>query len=305
MLTYESTPLQFLPHSSFEAAGIEVNVKREDLNHSLVSGNKWWKLRDNLKVATTSRLPILTFGGAYSNHIFATAAAAHELGLKSVGVIRGERIEPLNETLRFAEAKGMHLHFVSRKMYMEKTEGAFIMQLKKQFGDFYLIPEGGTNKLAIEACDDFARTHLSSLEFDQIFLPVGTGGTIAGIINGLKGKSTITGISVLRNGAFLISDVKMLLRNNGFNDYGNWEILTSYDHGGYAKATDELKRFIVEMYQRYSLPLDFVYTGKLLWAVIEEAKKGNLRRGSKIVVLHTGGLQNSQSFTTTASNTPQ
>lgn len=291
MLPYSETPIVQLHHPIFEAAAVTVFVKREDLNHPTVSGNKWWKLKYNLEEAAALGKPILTFGGAYSNHIYATAAAAKSYGIGSFGVIRGERIEPLNSILSFAESQGMQLHFITREKYKMKEEAESLKDLQSLFGEFYLIPEGGTNSLAVRACAEFAKTYVSELMFDELYLPVGTGGTIAGIICGLEGKRKVKGVSVLKDGTFLKEEIAKLVRNFSSKDYGNWNVLTSYHHGGYAKRTKELERFIVTMYEGHGLPLDFVYTGKLMWAVVEEVRNGNITQGSKILVLHTGGLQ--------------
>jgi 1-aminocyclopropane-1-carboxylate deaminase/D-cysteine desulfhydrase-like pyridoxal-dependent ACC family enzyme len=292
MEIYSHTPEVILSDPILERAGITVVVKREDLNHPLISGNKWWKLKHNLKEAKKlGQRKLLTFGGAYSNHIYATAAAAKEAGFKSIGVIRGEKVLPLNPTLQFAQDAGMDLHFVSRQNYRLKTTTSFIQGLKNSFGDFYLIPEGGTNSLAVKGCEEFAINELSKINCDYILLPVGTGGTIAGLICGFKGKKKIIGVSILKDGNFLRDEINLLIQNFSGSEFGNWDLLTSYHQGGYAKVTEELKRFIVMMQVQHNLPLDAVYTGKLLWAVMKEAEKGTFAEGSTVLVLHTGGLQ--------------
>ena len=301
MLQYTSTPVQEFHHPTLEAAGVRVIIKREDLNHPFISGNKWWKLKYNLAEAKRlNKKILLTFGGAYSNHIYATAAAAHECNFESIGIIRGEEVEPINPTLRFASEQGMKLHFVSREEYRKKNDIAFIQGLHEKFGDFYLIPEGGTNEFALKGCEEFGES-LLSLNFDHLYLPVGTGGTITGIIAGLGDAREIVGVSVLK-GDFLKKEVDQLLniysqgKKNSSPIYGNWSILTSYHHGGYAKVTPELMEFIHEMKQQHNLPLDPVYTGKLMWAVMEEVKNGSFRRGSTILVVHTGGLQGATAY---------
>lgn len=291
MLSYSPTPLQeiFLP--LFEKAGIRLLVKREDLNHPFVSGNKWWKLKYNLEEVLRQGKKILTFGGAYSNHLYSTAAAAHELAIESIGIVRGERITPLNHTLSFAEEKGMKLEFISREKYRHKKSEEFIDGLKEQFGDFYLIPEGGTNPLAIKGCIEFAR-QLHSVNFDHLFLPVGTGGTIAGHILAFEGKKRIVGVSVLK-GDFHTAEISMLLREEmkSAHAFDNWSMLSSYHHGGYGKVTPELMEFVRLMGDIYHLPLEPIYTGKMMWALVEEVKKGSYPRGTTILALHTGGLQ--------------
>lgn len=292
MLHYSETPVQEIHHPLIEKAGVRLLIKREDLNHPHASGNKWWKLKYNLEEAVANNLrTLLTFGGAYSNHIFATAAAAKEYGLESIGIIRGERVEPLNHTLSFASKQGMKLHFVSREMYRMKHDFGFISSLQEKFGNFFLIPEGGTNEFAIKGTEEFAKTKLLQTEFDVVMLPVGTGGTIAGIIAGFEGSREVLGVSVLKNGDFLKDDIASFLKKYSRKEYGNWSLLTSYDHGGYAKVTQELLDLVSAMKMQHSLSLDTVYTGKLMSAVLKEAERGRFSRGSTVLALHTGGLQ--------------
>jgi 1-aminocyclopropane-1-carboxylate deaminase/D-cysteine desulfhydrase-like pyridoxal-dependent ACC family enzyme len=270
---------------------VQLLVKREDLNHPLVSGNKWWKLIYSLEEAKNLKLPVLTFGGAYSNHIFATAAATNELGLQSIGIIRGEKTLVLNPTLAFAEAQGMQLHYISRDDYRKKENPEFIDSLHQRFGEFYLIAEGGTNLLAVKGCAEFAVDELSELNFDHLFLPVGTGGTMAGLICGFEGKKKITGVSVLKGGEFLNEEIEKLIKNYSGSSYGNWSLLTSYHQGGYAKVTNTLLDFVSAMKERHNLPLDTVYMGKLMLAVMHEIEGGRFQKGSTVLALHTGGLQ--------------
>jgi 1-aminocyclopropane-1-carboxylate deaminase len=271
----------------FHRAGIRVLVKREDLNHPRVSGNKWWKLLYNLKEAQRlGKQTLLTFGGAYSNHIYATAAAARELGFKSIGIIRGEETLPLNATLQFAREQGMHLQYVSREDYRHKDSTEFQEKIFQQYGDVYIIPEGGTNALAVQGCVEFAK-ELRDITFDYVCLAVGTGGTMAGLIHGLEQHKRILGVSTLK-GDFLKAEVARLIKGD---PAGNWSILTDYHHGGYAKATPELLAFMQNMEKNHALPLDHVYTAKLMWAIMEEAKRGAFHRGTTIFAIHTGGLQ--------------
>jgi 1-aminocyclopropane-1-carboxylate deaminase len=275
-----------------EQAGVRLLVKREDLNHPYISGNKWWKLKYNLEEARQQKVKtLLTFGGAYSNHICATASAAHELDFESIGIIRGEETLPLNTTLTFAKQCGMKIHYVDRELYREKDSEDFINALQNRFGDFFLIPEGGTNNLAIRGCREFAERHIKFIEADYVCLAVGTGGTIAGIIEGLRGEKEIIGFPVLKGGEFLHGEIETLLQNCGGHSYSNWKLDTSYHHGGYAKVTKELMIFIDEMKIEHNLPLDHVYTGKLMWAVMDYVKKDKFKWGSTVVVLHSGGLQ--------------
>jgi 1-aminocyclopropane-1-carboxylate deaminase len=296
LLCYNDTPIQEIKDSVLDIAGVRLIVKREDLNHPTISGNKWWKLKYNLEEARRlDYQTLLTFGGAFSNHLYATAAAARELGFRSIGIVRGEEILPLNPTLTFATQSGMLLHYLSREAYREKNDPALLEEMRKKFGDFYPLPEGGTNDLAVRGCAEFGRS-LSAVEFDYLCLPVGTGGTMAGITGGLNDQKEVIGISVLKNGDFLRKEVGTLIENNFKEIYGKWTLLTSYHHGGYARVTKELVGFIKNMKEKHDLPLDPVYTGKLLWAVMEEVKKGMFRRGSTILALHTGGLQGASTY---------
>lgn len=292
-LVYTATPIIELKSALLVKSGLRILVKREDLNHVYASGNKWWKLKYNLEEATrTRRDALLTFGGAYSNHIYATAAAAKELGLKSIGIIRGEEVLPLNPTLAFAESCGMKLHFISREDYRHKTEEAFIQNLHNQFGDFYLIPEGGTNELAVKGVAEFGTILINELDFDYICLPVGTGGTMAGLVRGMNGRKNVLGFSVLKGGGFLNDEVKSWAGNS----FDNWSIVEDYHFGGYGKTTKELIDFIAEMENLHQLPLDQVYTAKMMFGIFDLVQKGFFKKGSTILALHTGGLQG-RSFT--------
>lgn len=292
LLTYTTTPIQEIFDPLLDQHGIRLLVKREDQNHPTISGNKWWKLKYNLEEAKKlNKKTLLTFGGAYSNHIYATAAAANECGFQSIGIIRGEETLPLNPTLEFAIDNRMKIQYINREGYRNKSKPEFINDLYDQYGDFYLIPEGGTNDLAVKGTTEFSSQYLSKIAFDYLFLPVGTGGTMAGIINGLEGKNKIVGIPVLKNGGFLADEIKPYLNH----EYSNWSLLTEYHHGGYVKTTPALMNFIKEMETKHQLPLDYVYTGKLLWAVFEEIKKGSFSKGTTLLVLHSGGLQGSNS----------
>ena len=287
MLSYHSTPVIPIHDDTLAAAGVALHIKREDLNHPYISGNKWWKLKYNLDAAQQQgHNTVLTFGGAYSNHLYATAAAAHALGLKSIGVVRGEETTPLNPTLAFAQTMGMHLHYSSREVYRQKTEENFLKALQEQFGKFYTIPEGGTNTLAIQGTREFATTFPTE-PFDYICLAVGTGGTIAGIIQGAA-YGEIIGFSALK-GSFLTAEVKTLLDAN--HPARPWHINDQYHMGGYAKKNDTLIAFIQNFQAKHNIPLDFVYTGKMMWGIFDLVQQGYFARGSRILAIHTGGLQ--------------
>ncbi len=293
-LLYTPTPIIELKSVVLAESGVRILIKREDLNHEYASGNKWWKLKYNLEEATRiGHDTLLTFGGAYSNHIYATAAAAKEIGLKSIGIIRGEEVQPLNHTLAFAESCGMKLHFVSREKYRNKTADDFIQQLQNKFGDFYLIAEGGTNELAVKGVAEFGAALINEVDFDFLCLPVGTGGTMAGIVKALADRKKILGFSVLKGGGFLNAEVKKWTSDS----FSNWNIEQDYHFGGYAKTTNELINFMNEIETQHQLPLDQVYTAKMMFGILDLIQKGYFKRGSTILALHTGGLQGRNSFT--------
>lgn len=287
MLSYTPTPIQELHDPVFEKAGVRVLIKREDMNHLYVSGNKWWKLKYNLEEAKNlGKNTLLTFGGAYSNHIYATAAAAHELGWKSIGIIRGEETLPLNRTLAFAKSKGVELHYISREDYRKKHETEFIQKIQDQFGDFYLIPEGGTNRLAVKGVTEFTRQLEHEIDFDYICLSVGTGGTLAGVIEGLTDSKKILGFSSLKGGEFLEKEIRKYTDKTD-----NWELNHDYHFGGYGKKKPVIIQFTEQIEKQFALVLDPVYTSKMMFGVMDLLRNSYFKKRSTILLLHTGGLQ--------------
>lgn len=229
---------------------------------------------------------MLTFGGAFSNHILAVAGAGAEFGFKTIGIIRGEELENKiaeNPTLAKAQELGMQFYFVTRTAYRDKEEKMFVNHLQEMFGDFYLIPEGGTNELAIKGCEEIL-TDVDKAYFTYVACAVGTGGTISGLINSSGQNQQIIGFSSLK-GAFL-SDV---IRN--FVVKTNWNINDSYHFGGYGKVNDELIQFLNSFYSQTNIPLDPVYTGKMVFGVLDLIAKAYFPSNSKILMIHTGGLQ--------------
>ena len=261
-------------------------LKREDLIHPYISGNKYRKLKYNLFEAEQLGLEtVLTFGGAFSNHIAATAYAASEKGFKSIGIIRGEELEEKwmqNPTLNRAYANGMRFKFVSRERYRNKNERGFLSDLKKEFGDFQLIPEGGTNALAVKGCEEILSQ--TDADFDIITTCVGTGGTIAGLINSSKQHQHVIGFPALK-GDFLEQEIEKMVNNR------RWSLLLDYHFGGYGKITEALIRFINDFKKRTGIPLDPIYTGKMLYGLLDRVKHDTFVPGTKILAVHTGGLQ--------------
>lgn len=267
--------------------GIELFIKREDLLHPIISGNKFRKLKYNIQEAKRlGHATLLTFGGAFSNHILAVAGAGAEFGFKTIGVIRGEELEcKINEnpTLAQAQELGMQFYFVSRAAYRDKEQPSFVSHLHEKYGNFYLVPEGGTNDFAIKGCEEIL-TDTDKEYFTHIICAVGTGGTISGLINSSSEKQQIIGFSSLK-GAFL-SEV---IRN--FVSKTNWSINDNYHFGGYGKVTDELIQFLNSFYSQTAIPLDPVYTGKMVFGILDWIEKGYFPPNAKILMIHTGGLQ--------------
>ena len=263
--------------------GIKLFIKRTDQTHKHISGNKWYKLKYNLLEAKKlNKNTLLTFGGAYSNHIAATACAAKENNLKSIGIIRGEEHFPLNPTLKFAKEQGMEIYYVSRSDYRLKHTDEFISKLKQKFGDFYLVPEGGTNDLAIIGTQEILDkddTH------DYICCAVGTGGTIAGIINTSTDKQTVIGFPAIKGFDLLQQDIE------NWTSTINYKFINTYIGSGYAKVSEALVEFINEFNAEHNIPLDAVYTGKMMMGILDLISKDYFLKGSSILAIHTGGLQ--------------
>lgn len=266
--------------------GVELYLKREDKIHPFISGNKYRKLKYNLAEAKKQKQDtLLSFGGAYSNHIAAVASAGKELGFKTIGIIRGkELIKKIsqNQTLTFAKDCGMIFKFISRDAYRTKSDSNFLNNLKNEFGSFYLIPEGGTNDLAIRGCEEILTEEDEAYDF--ICCSVGTGGTISGLINASSSHQKVMGFPALK-GDFLQKDISK------FAVKSNWKLITDYHFGGYAKINSELIEFINKFKTNYDIPLDPIYTGKMMFGILELTKKDYFPKGSKILAIHTGGLQ--------------
>lgn len=282
------SPIQEVQIDLLTEKGVSLWVKRDDLIHPDISGNKSRKLKYNLLQAEKEgQKTLLTFGGAYSNHIAATAFAAKLFGFKSIGIIRGERPKNENATLIKARADGMKLKFVSRREYSQKTEKAFLENLKKEFGDFYCIPEGGANSLAVKGCSEILQE--VEMDFDFVCVPCGTGTTLAGIISSLKYDQKALGFPVLKGGGFIENEVRKLLGNEIPAD--KMELIIDYHFGGYAKIKPELVGFVNWFYSESGIPLDLVYTAKMFYGIFDLLEMGFFPQESKILAVHTGGLQ--------------
>ena len=286
-------------------------LKRDDLIHPEFGGNKWRKLKYNLIHARQKRFKtLLTFGGAWSNHIYATAAAAQHYGFNSIGIIRGEKHIPLNATLAFAEKCGMQLHYLNRADYRHKHESHYQKELKRQFGNIYILPEGGSNTLALKGCaeivpeiDDELSDHFNT-SCDVICCACGTGATLAGLISASKSLPNqrtpqVIGFSALKGGEFLSDDVKKFIDEyaSDTNDCNtNWHIEIDFHFGGYAKIDDTLRQFIKDFQAQYDIALDAVYTGKMFYGLFKRIEAGAFSPGTTIVAIHSGGLQGNAGF---------
>ena len=260
-------------------------IKREDLLHPFVSGNKLRKLKYNiLEAKLLKKDTLVTFGGAFSNHVAAVAYAGFENGFKTIGIIRGDELENKieeNPTLSFAQNHGMHFKFVSRVDYRSKNSIEYNDMLSVEYPNSYIIPEGGTNSLAIKGCEEILT--LEDQNFDYLCTCVGTAGTISGLINSAT-TANIIGFSVLK-GDFLANEI------SSWTQKTNWEINSDYHFGGYAKVSDELINFINNFKKQYQIPLDPVYTGKMVFGVLDLIQKNYFLPDAKILMIHTGGLQ--------------
>lgn len=298
------SPLEQLAIPEAAARGVSLMIKRDELLRVgpglALCGNKWRKLQYNLQAARDQGYGrLLSFGGAYSNHIAALAAAGAQFGFDTIGIIRGDPIAGLNPTLRFAEACGMKLVFVSRSAYRQRYGLAYQQKLQQSFGPAYLLPEGGTNLLALQGCMELPReidAQLSS-PTDFYVLSVGTGGTMAGLIAGLNVPARVLGFSALKGG-FLQAEVRWWLDQvfTAGKAVPDWSIHTGYHFGGYAKHRPELLHFIQDFYQQHGIALDPIYTGKMLYGLMEMIRQGFFPEGSRIVAVHTGGLQGIAGF---------
>jgi len=265
---------------------IELHMQREDLIHPFVSGNKYRKLKYNLAFAKKQGYKgLLSFGGAYSNHISAMALAGSIEGFKTIGVIRGEELYSQidqNETLSFAKSCGMEFDFLSREVYKTKDSDHFLEAIKDKYPEYYIVPEGGTNTLAIKGCEEILQANHN--EYDYICVSVGTGGTVAGIVNTALDHQTVVGFSALK-GTFQ----KELIKNHSANT--RYQLTDEFCFGGYAKVNASLIEFMNEFRNKNQICLDPIYTGKMMYGILAMIRRGDFPKNSRILAIHTGGLQ--------------
>jgi 1-aminocyclopropane-1-carboxylate deaminase len=277
--------VQQLKSKFLDDHGVELWLKRDDLIHTEISGNKWRKLKYNIQEATNRGYhKLLTFGGAYSNHIAATAAVGKLLGIQTIGVIRGdEGFE--NKTLSEAKLNGMHMHFVSRAGYKLKTTASFQHKLEEHFGEFYLIPEGGASELGVQGCEEILQE--VNLQFDAIAVSAGTGTTASGICRQLKNEKLIV-FPALKGGSFILEEMEQYCDST---QLAKVQLQLEYHFGGYGKTKPEQLAFMSQFFKEYKVELDKIYTSKMMFGLFDLIQKSAFKRGDKILAIHTGGLQ--------------
>jgi 1-aminocyclopropane-1-carboxylate deaminase len=277
------SPVHQIKNKLFDDKGLEVFIKRDDMIHPIISGNKWRKLKYILlKAQAQYKTHLVTFGGAYSNHLLATAAAAARFGFKATGIVRGEEVQ--NDTLFLCRLHGMQLIFTNRESYRDKP-GLFSKYFANDT-DAFFIDEGGASPEAAKGCSELINELNQS--YDHIFCACGTGTTAAGIINGITQHNLPTqfnAIPVFKNGDFIKDDIDKFLTAPA-----NYQLYTGYHFGGYGKTTNELIMFIKQFITHTGILIEPVYTGKMLYALYDLAAKDHFKPGSKILAIHTGGI---------------
>nr|WP_206327075.1 pyridoxal-phosphate dependent enzyme [Streptomyces sp. S3(2020)] len=281
------SPLQEIEDDRFSRRGVRLSLKRDDLIHPDLVGNKWRKLAPNL--AAAAGRPILTFGGAYSNHLRATAAAGRLLGLPTIGVVRGDELadRPLNPSLARCTADGMRLRFIDRSTYRRKTERSVLEGVLRAAGaeDAYVVPEGGSNTLAVRGCQALGEELRG--QADVIAAACGTGGTFAGLTAGLAPGQRALGIPVLKGG-FLTAEIERLQREAFEGRRGDWTLDDRFHFGGYARTTPELDAFAEDFEGRHGVGVERLYVAKLLYGLVALAEEGAFTTGSRLVAVITG-----------------
>ncbi len=271
-------------------ASVNVFIKRIDLVHHTISGNKWFKMKHNIAEMKRQNIDtLLTFGGAYSNHIHATAEAGKMFDFKTIGLIRGEEHLPLNPTLQSAINCGMKLHYIDRSSFRERDSNDFLDLIKQKFGGVYILPVGGTNELAVKGCSE--TINQIDIDYDYICSSSGSGGTFAGIVCGLKGNKQAIAFPALKGGEFLENVISDLVFAYSGKHYSNWELNTEYHFEGFAKLSKELIEFTIDFEKLNGFSLDYIYTNKMMFGIADLIKKEYFNDEANIVAIHSGGIQ--------------
>lgn len=281
-----------LPGSLHKDMRGKLAMLRLDLLHPIISGNKWYKLKYSMEAARQRHLDtLLSFGGAWSNHLIALAAAAKQHHLRSVGMVRGLQGHALTPVLRHCKELGMELHFLSRAEYDLKEDAGFIDQLQNRYGPFYLVPEGGANEQGRQGAEDIAS--LIPTEYTHVCISVGTGTTMAGLRSALAPGVQLLGFAPMKGGAYLAETILPYLKTG---HTANWRIFDRWHLGGFGKYNEELIAFMNEFYTDTGVPLDLVYTGKMMMAVSALLEIGYFPNGAQVLCIHTGGLTGNASI---------
>lgn len=288
----EDLPIDYIHDELLLEAGIRFGILRLDRIHPLVSGNKWFKLKENIEVAKArGAKALLSFGGAYSNHLLAMAAAAKAYDLLPIGIVRGFHGQELpSATLLECAALGMQLVYVSREEYQRKEDPAYLQQLQVQYLGVYIIPEGGNNEAGLSGAAAIAR--YIPQDADLVMAAIGTGTTFAGVRNGLDSRTGMLGFPVMKGGEYLQQEIAERLQTTGTN----WALATGYHFGGFARYNDELLAFMNDFYKKHHVPLDFVYTGKMLYGILDMIRRKEISGKKHVIAIHTGGLQGNRSI---------
>ena len=282
----KKAPLLKVNDSLLDRKKISLYIRREDLIHPYIFGNKWHKLKYNLiEAERQKKKTLLTFGGAYSNHIYAAAAAGRLFDFKTIGIIRGEEHLPLNPILSFARENGMILNYVSRSDYRRKADKDFIEKLQRVYGDFYLLPEGGSNYFAVKGCSEIPAS--TEVIYDYIAAALGTGGTLAGLMAGAPDNVTVLGFPVLKGARFLEEDTLRLLSGYAPGKSINFEMFFDYHFGGYARSSEKLLSFLAEKKSSIGFFADWIYFGKMLYGIYDLIEKGYFPEYKTIVALNS------------------
>ena len=269
---------------------VNVFMKRTDLIHPIISGNKWYKMKYNIIEMQKQGIDtLLTFGGAFSNHIHAAAHAGKVFGFKTIGLIRGEEHLPLNSTLQSAVNDGMELHYVDRTTFRKRETDEFLSWIKEKFGNVYVLPVGGTNTIALKGCAEI----IDQIEIDYNYIcsASGSGGTFAGLVAGLDGKKKAIAFPALKGGEFLEKVISDLVYDYTGKSFSNWSLNTDYHFGGFAKLSKELIDFTHKFNELNGFELDYIYTNKMMFGIADLIKKSFFKPGESIVTIHSGGLQ--------------
>ena len=287
----EKATIQTWDEPLFKKAGVSVDVLRLDKIHTIVSGNKWFKLKYYLEeLLLESKKGIMTLGGPYSNHLLATAFVCKQSGLSSIGIVRGGEPQAYSNTLKDAQSYGMQLQFVSRRQYIDDE---FIERVRHSYPDFLFVEEGGRGKPGVKGAEEIL--HLTAQDHHtHVICAVGTGTMMAGIINSSDPAQLIVGIPVIKLGNYNANSISEFISNNGNSK--NFLLKYDYHFGGYGKRSTELIRFMNYLYDGHRIPTDFVYTGKLFYATMNLIESGFFELGSKILLIHSGGLQGNRSL---------